>query len=347
MRNWSLIVLSVFAIIINCTSEKPERIELAALNLFLTTDADIDSVFVSNIAQDKLFKFLPYSDTILIDSDSTINDLYNIIFFSGGAHRMNQLWLNGKRIIIKGNVNNKLQMEIDTVIGSDLYYKSIDFRNEQKELTESAKQDAALLNSFLLKSFARNIDNPFSTEIANRYFTRNVSDKNALRKIYELQVKQDSEIANHFLNPYREIEKILLESKVDLSEFQFYNTKGELIKVDLTKDKKYIIDFWFVGCAPCVQDHKLMAKKMALLKKSNVEVVGISIDQNQEVWKNYLKTKKYNWTNVREINDSEKRASRDMLIGNFPTYLLIDQKGNVLYRTFSFTDILKHLNIKT
>lgn len=345
MQNWTLIILTVLGITISCTSEKQKKIELADINLFLETDAEIDSVFVSNIAQDKLFQFIPYSDTILVDSDDTINDLYNINFFSRDTRRMNQFWLNGKNIIIKGKVNDKLQLEIDTVIGSDLYYKSVNFRNKRKKLTENGKQDTALINSFLLNSFEQNIDNPFSIEIANNYFMRNVSDTNELRKIYDLQVKQDLTIANHFLNPYSKIEKILLESKIDLSEFQFYNTKDKLIKIHLTKDKKHIIDFWFVGCAPCVQDHKLMAEQMDFLKNNNVEVIGISIDQNQEKWKNYLKTQKYNWTNVREINDYEKRASTNMLIGIFPTYMLIDKNGNVLYRTFSFTDILKHLDI--
>lgn len=345
MQNWTLILLTVLAISISCTSEKQEKIELADINLFLETDAEIDSVFVSNIAQDKLFQFIPYSDTILVDSDDTINDLYNINFFSGDTRKMNQFWLNGKNIIIKGKVNDKLQLEIDTVIGSDLYYKSVDFRNKRKKLTENGKQDAALINSFLLKSFEQNIDNPFSIEIANNYFMRNVGDKNELRKLYALQVEQDSAIANHFLSSYRKIEKILLESKIDLSEFQFYDTKDKLISINLTKDKKYIIDFWFVGCPPCVQDHKLMAEQMGRLKNNNVEVIGISIDQNQEKWKTYLKAQKYNWTNVREINDDGKSASKNMLIDIFPTYVLIDENGNVLYRTFSFTDILKHLNI--
>lgn len=345
MQNWTLILLTVLAISIGCTSEKQEKIELADINLFLETDAEIDSVFVSNIAQDKLFQFIPYSDTILVDSDDTINDLYNINFFSGDTRKMNQFWLNGKNIIIKGKVNDKLQLQIDTVIGSDLYYKSVDFRNKRKKLTENGKQDAALINSFLLKSFEQNIANPFSIEIANNYFMRNVGDKNELKKLYALQVEQDSAITNHFLSPYGKIEKILLESKIDLSEFQFYDTKDKLININLTKDKKYIIDFWFVGCPPCVQDHKLMAEQMGRLKNNNVEVIGISIDQNQEKWKAYLKAQKYNWTNVREINDDGKRASKNMLIDIFPTYVLIDENGNVLYRTFSFTDILKHLNI--
>ena len=345
MKNWTFVILTVLVITSGCTSEKQNKTELADLNLFLETEAEIDSVFISNITQDKLFQFVRYTDTILVDSDKTINDLYNINFFSGDMRRMNQFWLNGKNLIIKGKVNNNLQLEIDTVIGSDLYYKAINFRKKYKELLQNNKEDTPVVNSFLLNSFKENNDNPFSIEIANNYFMRNVSDKENLRKIYELQINQDSTISNHLLNPYKKIEKILLESKVDLLQFHFYDTNDELTKLNLTKDKKYLIDFWFVGCAPCVQDHKIMLKEMDVLINNNVEIIGISTDQSQEVWKNYLLKNKYNWTNVREIDDYEKSAAKNMLISIFPTYILTDKNGNILYRTFSFTDIMKYLNM--
>ena len=311
------------------------------LNLFLRTDSEIDSVFISNMTQDKLYQFLPYADTIRIASNSPINDLYNINFYAGEKLRMNQLWLSGEKIIIHGFVNDKLQLEIDTVIGSSLYYKSLAYRDKEKELSKLS--DTLSLKSFQLQSFEENMANPLSIEIANNYFMRNVSNNEALYRLYELQTKQDSAIMGHLLNPIKRIEKILFESHVDLSRFQFYTKDGELISLNLNEGDKYLLDFWFVGCAPCVQDHKLMKEQLAFLKKHQVEIIGISTDRDQTEWADYLKSKNYHWDNVREVDDYEERASKSMYINVFPTYILIDKQGKILYRTFSFTEVMKYL----
>lgn len=341
-KKWLFILLVVFLFSGSCSTDKHEEVELSDLNLFLRTDSRIDSVFISNITQDKLYKFLPYDDTIQIASNNPINDLYNINFYAGEKFRMNQTWLSGQNIVIHGFVNDKLQLEIDTVIGSSLYYKSLTYRDKQKDLAKLS--DTSLLDSFQLQSFEENMTNPFSIEIANNYFMRNVSNNEALHKLYELQIKQDSTIMGHLLNPIKRIEKILFESHVDLSKFQFYTKGGELISLDFNEGDKYLLDFWFVGCAPCVQDHKLMKEQLAFLKKHQVEIIGISIDRDQTEWVDYLKSKNYNWNNVREVDDCEKRASKSMFIGVFPTYILIDKNGKVLYRTFSFSEVMKYLN---
>jgi len=116
------------------------------------------------------------------------------------------LWLNREKVIIKGEITNKLN--IDTVIGSDLYYKSIDFRKKYKELDET-KSDSATINDFLLNELKKNIDNPFSIEIANQFFYRNINNKNELKKAYDILVNQEDAIKNHLVNPYKEIENML------------------------------------------------------------------------------------------------------------------------------------------
>jgi thiol-disulfide isomerase/thioredoxin len=336
----SLLIVLIGLSLTGCVLKKQENVQLSDLNFFLKTDSKIDSVFIANITQDKLYKFLPYSDTIQIDSDNPINDLYEINFYGDEKFRMNRIWLSGENVIIRGYVNDELQLEIDTVIGTDLYYKSLAYNTKLKELK---KQDGARLNDFQLESFKDNISNPFSIDIANDYFFRNISNKEALSKLYELLVQQDSTISMHLWNPIKRVEKVLFETRIDLSPFQFYNTEGELTSLSLEAGKKYLLDFWFVGCAPCVQDHKVMAEKMPLLKKHGIEVVGISIDNRQSMWLEYLQSKNYDWFNVREIDDQEKKATKSMLIYSFPTYILVDSDGNVLHRSFSISEVLKYI----
>jgi hypothetical protein len=79
------------------------------------------------------------------------------------------------------------------------------------------------------------------------------------------------------------------------------------------------------------------------LNSSTVELIGISIDQDQAEWKNFIKQKNYYWLNLREVDDPEKKLRTNLLIAAFPTYLLIDGEGNILQRSNSFAEIEKYL----
>ena len=76
-----------------------------------------------------------------------------------------------------------------------------------------------------------------------------------------------------------------------------------------------------------------------------MEVLGISIDDNHEQWRNYLNEKHYPWKNYREVDESKDRMRTKMMIDVFPTYLLLDNNGVILYRSNTFSDIEKYLGI--
>jgi hypothetical protein len=339
MRGLIALMLLIISIT-GCRSDDQATKKISDINFYLKTDASIDSVLFANFTQDREYQFMSYSDELNINLKDSINDYYFIKFFTKKGAFMYPLWLDGKNLVIKGKITDKLK--IDTVIGSDLYYKSIEFRKKYKELLAKESNNDSISN-FLFNALKQNIVNPFSIEIANNFYVRNMSNKNELRRIYDILANQEDAIKNHLNSPYKAIKKILTEDKIDLSRFQFYNTEKKLISLQPSKGKKYLIDFWFMDCAPCIKDHKLMTEKLDLLKSSNIELVGISIDDDHEEWKEFLKEKNYRWLNLREVEMPEKKLRTSLLISVFPTYLLIGSEGNILYRTNSFTDIEKHL----
>jgi peroxiredoxin len=337
------ITLLAFIIFIGgCEREsRQEKIELSDLNLYLKTNVEIDSVLIANFTQDREYQLIPYSDTLNISFNDSINDYYFFKFFTKKGTVMYPLWLNGENVIIKGEITDRLK--IDTIIGSDLYYKSIDYRRKYKELNKN-KSDSSTINSFLLDMTKQNINSPFSIEPASTFFHRNISDKNKLNILYSILSNQKDVIKNNLNNPYKEIEKILTVDKIDLSKFQFYDIKKNITTIKSKKGKFILLDFWFIECAPCIEQHKLIAKKLEWLKSRNVEVIGISIDKNHKEWKKFLEEKKYSWLNLRELDVSEKSLRTNMLISAFPTYFLIDSEGNILYRVNSFAEMEKHLS---
>lgn len=149
---------------------------------------------------------------------------------------------------------------------------------------------------------------------------------------------------------HKERNKSALSSKetsnkyINFNNYTFNTITGNQEKIKLVKGKKYILDFWYVECAPCVKQHKEIAKYQKKLIKNNIEVIGISIDRSQENWRNYLKKHGYNWKNYNQYYD-EKILKNDLNIKLFPRYFIVDVEG-IIYNTFnSFQKVIKHLNL--
>jgi len=341
MKKLHIIILS--SLLIGCSFSKKEK-PLADLNLYFDSDIKPDSVQVTNITQDREFHFFKYSNVINVDLNDSINDQYAISFYKANDHRMVQLWLNGENLVIRGKVSDKLKIQIDTVIGSDLYYKSLNFRQKYNDLL-AGKPDSSVINDFLIAELRKEINSPFSIEIANTFVRRNISNTDELKKLFAILSTQNDQIKKHLINPYRKIEAILSVNKIDFSKYRFYDRNKTLTSITLSEDKKYLLDFWFIGCAPCLQDHKSITKRLNSLDGKNVEVIGISIDKNQEQWRSFINEKQYPWKNYREVDEYENRMRTKLMIDVFPTYLLLDNKGSILYRSNTFSDIEKYLGI--
>ncbi|WP_127139779.1 TlpA family protein disulfide reductase [Flagellimonas marinaquae] len=333
------IALLICSFVFGCTSEiKPKKSDLSDINLVLQTDTKIDSVWISNIGQTESF-FLPLKDTIKVNFEEKLNDLYNIAFYTENGRKANQIWLNGNNVIVNAKLTDKI--EIDSVINSDLYYRSINFSKNYGELIQN-KSDSTAIDKFLLENISQNIQSPFSFAVANTFIHRNQNNKAKIGKLFDILSTQSDTLKNHLISIHGKIENILKVNFLNTGDYKFANIDNQLSSINIEKSKMYLLDFWFVNCPPCIRDHKLISKKLGLLKEKKVELIGISTDRNHSVWKEYLKKQNYNWKNYREI-DSLKRVTKDMAIWSFPTYLLLKSNGEIKARYNSFRDFEKAL----
>ncbi|MFN8334751.1 MAG: TlpA disulfide reductase family protein [Cyclobacteriaceae bacterium] len=317
----------------------------AQITFDVKTAVPVDSIFFSNITQDNEFQFVRYSPSLTIKLNGPLNDLYNFTFYGNTGKRMNQVWLNGTNVFIKGTFNGK-KLEVDTIIGSDLYYISLAFRKRYDLLIEH-KADSAAVNNFLLKELEQNLNSVFSVEIARTFFYRNARNKPELLKAYTILSGQEAAVRSHLLNPYPKIGKVLFQNSIDFRKFTFYNPEGKIETIALAPGKKYLVDMWFAACAPCIEQHKEITARLDVLKQNNIEVIGISIDQNQKQWAEFVTTKNYRWRNLRETDDPVKMLRTDMLIEVYPTYFLLDSNGNISYRSNSFREVTEHLKFES
>ena len=105
------------------------------------------------------------------------------------------------------------------------------------------------------------------------------------------------------------------------------------------QNKVTVVNFWFSGCKPCVEELSKLNELNDKLKEMGGEVVGINtdtLDDNQEgikEAKEILKTKGASYKNL--TFDSNSAVGN--YIGNimaFPTTVLVDKDGNIIGEPF-------------
>lgn len=100
----------------------------------------------------------------------------------------------------------------------------------------------------------------------------------------------------------------------------------------LLKDKKYMfIDFWGTWCGPCI---KLTPEiiKMNEKHKSKVEFVGVAFDKNVSDVQEYTINNGMNWyQSFVSQRISKTNIISEWNITSFPTFILLDKNGKILY----------------
>ena len=239
--------------------------------------------------------------------------------------------------------NDKLVIE--KVIGSPMFEK---VQNWKKQYAAVVK-DSVLLDSFLLKTYEEQIENLFSFSIGSRYLNIHQNNKLKLYALLPLIARQNDELKKQFgfsmLN--NRLQGIIKNNIIRLSAFDLLDPANKTMQPAEMNADFVILDFWFAGCLPCIEDHKKISKShLPFLKQKHAVLISISNDESYQIWKSYLEKQKYPWPQYKKPATAENIISR-LGITTYPTYILLNKNGDILFSTYSLDEILKQLETAT
>lgn len=85
-----------------------------------------------------------------------------------------------------------------------------------------------------------------------------------------------------------------------------------------------LINFWATWCAPCRAEMSALDRIHQKYKDQGLTVIGVSIDNDQAVVKNFLDTTKVHFP---ILHDPEMTSHDAYKVYTYPTTFLIDRKG--------------------
>ena len=204
-------------------------------------------------------------------------------------------------------------------------------------------------------------DLPGKLEVLKSYISQNPNSIVALwdltlnyyNVIREIDKRKVLAILQNFSDEIKDTKTFQALTKVIYEDLQlaegtqipniFLKGNDSLLSI-VSKNKYTLIDYWFIGCSPCIAQFPYYKKIYDSNKVKGFEIIGISVDSKKDEanWQYIIAKFKLNWLQYLDINGKE---SEKLFIRKFPTNFLLDKRGVILKKDISLEDLelfLKH-----
>ena len=117
--------------------------------------------------------------------------------------------------------------------------------------------------------------------------------------------------------------------------FSIRADSGSVITPQQFGGKLLLLNFWATWCPPCVAEVPSLDGLQRRLQKDGLVVVGISVDENPEAYRQFLAR---NHVSFQTARDPGKKISFDYGTFKYPESYLIDGSGKVIKKVIGKED---------
>jgi peroxiredoxin len=101
---------------------------------------------------------------------------------------------------------------------------------------------------------------------------------------------------------------------------------GRSLTLSQFRGKTVVLKFWATWCPPCVEEMPSLVQMQQKLGSNGVEVVAVSIDDDEQAYRQFLKDHKVTLTTIR---DPQKASANLYGTSKWPETYIIDRDGIV------------------
>lgn len=227
------------------------------------------------------------------------------------------------------------------------------FLNEQKELGKKAEtveqSDPAFgeIITMAKKSIINLITNNKDNNIGEYMLVSgaNILDKEDLSTLIEGMRPQ-------FLKSQfgLEIKKYAQSAEIGIGEsfrdIKLSNEAGKKISISdfVGKNNKVVLlDFWASWCGPCRKEMPTIVEAYNKYKSSGFEIIGVSLDDNQDAWTRAIKSMNMTWPQMSDLGGWKSEAAVLYNVTSIPFTLLLDKDGKVIAKNLRGKQLLNKL----
>ncbi len=103
---------------------------------------------------------------------------------------------------------------------------------------------------------------------------------------------------------------------------------GQETKLEGLKGRWVLLDFWATNCPPCLKDLPELKRLYETHHAQGLEILGISLDEDAEVVREFQKSRKLSWRIALSNSDNDK-TRENYHVPTIPAMALINPQGQV------------------
>jgi peroxiredoxin len=156
-------------------------------------------------------------------------------------------------------------------------------------------------------------------------FSTSVKETNLGRSVYTYIIKKRALLINEIM-----------------PDFSFSASDGQRYQLSSFRNRKYVLMcFWDAGCGGCIENIPLL-KRLNETYGKELQLISVSIDKSEDVWKRSLKKYSMPWLQTCDIAGYMTGPAVASLydITYIPQYFLIDKEGRLIYHNTQLNDDL-------
>ncbi len=126
-------------------------------------------------------------------------------------------------------------------------------------------------------------------------------------------------------------------------EIKLKTPNGKQVSLSSFKGKIVLIDFWASWCGPCRKENPHVVEMYRKFKNKNFEILGVSLDDNADAWKEAIKKDGLTWQQVSELKKWDSEVVKSYQVDAIPFTVLINTNGKIIAKGLSGKELEQKL----
>ncbi len=254
-------------------------------------------------------------------------------------------------------LNERRQMLKYSAERSDLFaaHPNLDFdKHTMKKLDSLAKLYLHVGYSIVLQELNYMKEAPVTAVWLDRYATyvtflqwnKSFGHEDLIRSLYDRMSEADRATEEgQLITAYLNLPEVVNVGD-QMVDGDLYDVKGNLHRLSEFQGKYIMLDFWSLGCGPCVQSFPEL-KEVSEMYKDSLEIVSISMD-TKESWSDFVERKGLTGNQWNEFAKGTTGLAAVYQVQAIPRYVMISPEGIVVgmwsgYGPGSIKEKVQHL----
>ena len=254
-------------------------------------------------------------------------------------------------------LNDRRQMLKYLTERSDLIaaHPNMDFdQSDIKKLDSLLKLYLPLYDSIALQELNYMKEAPVTAVWLDRYATyvpflqwnKSFGHEDLIRSLYDRMSEADRATEEgQLIAAYLNLPEVVNVGD-QMVDGDLYDVKGNLHHLSEFKGKYIMLDFWSLGCGPCLQSFPEL-KEVSEMYKDSLEIVSISMD-TKESWSDFVERKGLTGNQWNEFAKGTTGLAAVYQVKGIPRYVMISPEGIVVgmwsgYGPGSIKEKVQHL----